>query len=249
MTTSARVQKTESDGGRSFAATRWTVVLTAGHGSSPQAGRALEELCLTYWYPLYAYVRRRGHSPHEAEDLTQEFFARLLARNYLADVDREKGKFRSFLLASLKHFLANEWDRARAAKRGGGQPHLSLDVETAETRYRSEPVDDLTPEKLLERQWALALLDQVLTRLQAEFVADGKEKQFDELKVWLTEGKGATSYAAMAARLGTTEGAAKVAVHRLRRRYRELLREEISHTVATPAEIEEEIRHLFAAFR
>jgi RNA polymerase sigma-70 factor (ECF subfamily) len=234
-------------GGR-FAATRWTVVLTAGHGSSPQAGRALEELCRTYWYPLYAYVRRRGHSPHEAEDLTQECFARLLAKNYLADVHREKGRFRSFLLASLKHFLANEWDRARAVKRGGGQPLLSLDVQTAETRYRSEPADDLTAEKLLDRQWALALLDQVLARLQAEFVADGKEKQFDELKVLLTEGKGATSYAAVAARLGTTEGAAKVAVHRLRRRYRELLREEISHTVATPAEIEEEIRHLFAAF-
>jgi len=223
-------------------------VLTAGHGSSPQAGRALEELCRAYWYPLYAYVRRRGHSPHEAEDLTQEFFARLLAKNYLAAVDREKGKFRSFLLASLKHFLANEWDRARAAKRGGGQPHLSLDIQTAETRYRSEPADDLTAEKLLDRQWALALLDQVLSRLQAEFVADGKKKQFDELKVWLTEGKGATSYAEAAAKLGTTEGAVKVAVHRLRRRYRELLREEISHTVATPAEIEEEIRHLFAAF-
>lgn len=223
-------------------------MLTAGHGSSPQAGRALEELCRAYWYPLYAYVRRRGHSPHEAEDLTQEFFARLLAKNYLAAVDREKGKFRSFLLASLKHFLANEWDRARAAKRGGGQPHLSLDIQTAETRYRSEPADDLTAEKLLDRQWALALLDQVLSRLQAEFVADGKKKQFDELKVWLTEGKGATSYAEAAAKLGTTEGAVKVAVHRLRRRYRELLREEISHTVATPAEIEEEIRHLFAAF-
>jgi RNA polymerase sigma factor (sigma-70 family) len=248
MTTSARVRETGSGGGHSFAATRWTVVLTAGHGSSPQAGRALEELCRTYWYPLYAYVRRRGHNPQEAEDLTQEFFARLLARNYLADVDREKGKFRSFLLASLKHFLANEWDRAQAQKRGGGQPHLSLDIQSAETRYRSEPADELTPEKLLERQWALALLDQVLARLQAEFVADGKEKQFDELKVWLTEGTGATSYAAVAARLGTTEGAAKAAVHRLRRRYRELLREEISHTVATPAEIEEEIRHLFAAF-
>lgn len=248
MTTSARVQETRSGGGRSFAATRWTVVLTAGRGSSPQAGRALEELCRTYWYPLYAYVRGRGHSPHEAEDLTQEFFARLLAKDYLADVDREKGKFRSFLLASLKHFLANEWDRARAAKRGGGRPHLSLDTQMAETRYRSEPANDLIPEKLLDRQWALALLDQVLARLQAEFVADGKKKQFDELKLLLTEGKGATSYAEVAARLGTTEGAAKVAVHRLRRRYRELLREEISHTVAAPAEIEEEIRHLFAAF-
>jgi len=232
-----------------FAATRWTVVLTAGQTASPQAGRALEELCRAYWYPLYAYVRRRGYDVHEAEDLTQEFFARLLAKNYLADVDRAKGKFRSFLLASLKHFLANEWDRAHAAKRGGGQLFLSLDTKTAETRYLSEPADELTAEKLLERQWALALLDQVLDRLQAEFVADGKAAQFEQLKVFLTEGKGSTSYASVAAKLGTTEGAVKVAAHRLRRRYRELLREEISHTVATPAEVEEEIRHLFAAFR
>ena len=193
-------------------------------------------------------MRRRGYEVHEAEDLTQEFFARLLAKNYLADVDRTKGKFRSFLLTSLKHFLANEWDRARAAKRGGGRPVLSLDTQTAETRYRSEPADELTPEKLLDRQWALALLDQVLGRLQAESVADGKGALFEQLKLFLTEGKGTTSYASVATRLETTEGAVKVAVHRLRRRYRELLREEISHTVATPAEIEEEIRHLFAAF-
>ncbi len=231
-----------------FAATRWTVVLSAGQAPSPQAGRALEELCRAYWYPLYAYVRRRGYDVQEAEDLTQEFFARLLAKNYLADVDRTKGRFRSFLLGSLKHFLANEWDRARAAKRGGGQPPLSLDTRTAETRYRSEPADELTPEKLLDRQWALALLDQVLARLQAEFVADGKGAQFSQLKLFLTEGKGTTSYAAVATKLQTTEGAVKVAVHRLRRRYRELLREEISHTVATPAEIDEEIRHLFAVF-
>jgi len=237
-----------SPGGR-FAATRWTVVLAAGQAPSPQAGRALEELCRTYWYPLYAYVRRRGYEVHEAEDLTQEFFARLLAKNYLGDVDREKGKFRSFLLASLKHFLANEWDRARAARRGGGASHLSLDTQTAETRYRSEPADDLSPDRLLDRQWALALLDQVLGRLQAEFVEDGKGKLFDHLKVFLTEGKGATSYAEIAAKLGMTEGAAKVAVHRLRRRYRELLREQISQTVATPAEIDDEIRHLFGAFR
>jgi len=224
------------------------MVLAAGQTTSPQAGRALEELCRTYWYPLYAYVRRRGYDVHEAEDLTQEFFARLLIKNYLADVDREQGKFRSFLLASLKHFLANEWDRRRTAKRGGGQPVLSLDVQTAETRYKSEPTDDLTAEKLLERRWAVALLETVLDRLQAEFAAEGKSQQFDQLKVFLTEGKGSTSYASIGAKLGTTEGAVKVAVHRMRRRYRELLREEISHTVATPAEIDEEIRHLFAAF-
>ena len=184
------IGRTSTDSSRSaanqFAATRWTVVLAAGQAASPQAGRALEELCRAYWYPLYAYVRRRGYDVHEAEDLTQEFFARLLAKHYLADVDRTKGKFRSFLLASLKHFLANEWDRAHAAKRGGGQPLLSLATRTAETRYRSEPADELDPEKLLERQWALALLDQVLDRLQAESVADGKGEQFDQLKLFLT---------------------------------------------------------------
>jgi RNA polymerase sigma factor (sigma-70 family) len=221
-----------------FAATRWTVVLTAGQGQS----RALEELCRTYWYPLYAYVRRRGYEAHEAEDLTQEFFARLLTKNYLADVEREKGKFRSFLLASLKHFLANEWDKARAQKRGGGQTFVSLD---AETRYRQEPADELSADKLLDRQWALALLDLVLTRLEAETDAT----QFAALKSFLTADKDTIPYAEVAGKLRTTEGAVKVAVHRLRKRYRALLREEIAHTVAGPAEVDEEIRHLFAAFR
>lgn len=219
-----------------FAATRWTVVLTAGKGQS----RALEELCRTYWYPLYAYVRRRGYEPHDAEDLTQEFFARLLAKNYLADVRREKGKFRSFLLAALKHFLANEWDKARAQKRGGGQTFVSLD---AETRYLREPTDELSAEKLLDRQWALALLDHVLARLEAETDA----KKFAAFKPFLTAGKGAISYVEVAGQLGATEGAVKVGVHRLRQRYRRLLREEIAHTVARPAEIEEEMRCLFAA--
>ncbi len=220
-----------------FAATRWTVVLTAGRGQS----RALEDLCRTYWYPLYAYVRRRGYLAHEAEDLTQEFFARLLAKNYLADVEREKGKFRSFLLASLKHFLANEWDKARAQKRGGRFTFISAD---AETKYRAEPADELSPDKLLDRQWALALLDQVLARLAAEEPAD-----FEHLKPYLTAGGGAIPYAEVAGKLDMTEGAVKVAVHRLRKRYRQLLREEIAHTVASPAEVDEEIRHLFAAFR
>ncbi|HUI05598.1 MAG TPA: RNA polymerase sigma factor [Verrucomicrobiae bacterium] len=225
-----------------FAATRWTIVLAAGHGTSPQAGRALEELCRTYWYPLYAYVRRRGYESHEAEDLTQEFFARLLAKKYLADVDREKGRFRSFLLASLKHFLANEWDRAHAQKRGGGQTLVSLD---AETRYQREPVDEASADKLLDRAWAVALLDQVLARLEME----SEPKQFAALKAFLTVGQDAIPYAEVAGKLGTTEGAVKVAVHRLRKRYRALLREEIAHTVASPAEIDDEIRHLFAAFR
>jgi len=225
-----------------FVATRWTIVLAAGHGESPQAGRALEELCQAYWYPLYAYVRRRGYESHEAEDLTQEFFARLLAKGYLADVDREKGRFRSFLLASLKHFLANEWDRARAQKRGGGQTLISLD---AETRYQCEPVDEASADKLLDRAWAVALLDEVLARLEAE----NDPRQFAALKPFLTAGQETIPYAEVAGTLGTTEGAVKVAVHRLRKRYRALLREEIAHTVASPSEIDEELRYLFAAFR
>jgi len=225
-----------------FAATRWTVVLAARRETSPQARVALEELCRQYWYPLYAYVRRSGYESHEAEDLTQEFFVRLLAKNYLAEVDPEKGKFRSFLLASLKHFLANEWDKARAQKRGGGRTFVSLD---AETRYRQEPVDELTADKLLDRQWALALLEQVLGRLEAET----DPKQFAALKPFLTAEKEAIPYANVAGQLETSEGAVKVAVHRLRQRYRKLLREEIAHTVASPAEVDEEIRHLFAAFR
>ena len=231
-----------------FAATRWTMVLTARRDQSPQATRALEELCQLYWFPLYAYVRRRGHDPHEAEDLTQEFFARLLAKNYLADADREKGKFRSFLLASLKHFLANEWDRVHAQKRGGRHPHISLDVRDAETRYQSEPADELSPDKLLDRQWAVAMLDQVLARLGAEYAADGKADVFEQLKNSLTGAKESIPYATIAANLGTTEAAIKVAVHRLRQRYRRLLREEIAHTVATPADINEELHHLFSAF-
>lgn len=224
------------------------MVLTAGQGQSPQAGRALEELCRTYWWPLYAYVRRRGYEAHEAEDLTQEFFARLLTKNYLADVAREKGKFRSFLLASLKHFLANEWDRARAKKRGGEHAHISLDAHAAETRYRSEPMDELTADRVLDRQWALTLLELVLARLDAEYAGAGKAELFERLKVYLTAVKDSVPYATVATKLGTTEGAVKVAVHRLRQRYRKLLREEIAHTVASPADIEGEIRHLFAAF-
>ena len=228
-----------------FAATHWTMVLTAGRDESPQATRALEELCRAYWYPLYAYVRRRGYDSHEAEDLTQEFFARLLAKNYLADVDRERGRFRSFLLASLKHFLANEWDRAHAKKRGGSHTHISLDVRAAETRYRSEPADELTADKVLDRQWAIALLDLVLARLGAEYAADGKPEVFEQLKNTLTGATDSIPYAAMAHNLGTTENAVKVAAHRLRQRYRELLRAEIANTVASPSEVDAEMHHLF----
>jgi RNA polymerase sigma factor (sigma-70 family) len=229
-----------------FATTRWTVVMQAGT-DSPSARQALETLCRNYWYPLYAYVRRQGHGPHDAQDLTQTFFARLLEKNYLADVQREKGRFRSFLLASLKHFLANEWDRERALKRGGGQRLIALDDDSAESRYKLEPKDELSADKIYERRWALTLLDQVLSRLRSEFEAEGKLEEFEMLKQYLSAGRTSVSYAHAAEKLGTTEGAVKVAVHRLRKRYRELLRAEIGQTVATASEIEAEIRYLFAA--
>ena len=204
-------------------------------------------MCQTYWHPLYAYVRRLGHSPPDAQDLTQEFFARLLEKNYLADADESRGRFRSFLLAALKHFLANEWDKASAQKRGGGQILIPIDFNAAETTCHFEPADETTAEKIFERRWALTLLDQVLRRLRAEFVRDGKEKLFEELKPTLTEASRSVRYAEIAARLGATEGAVKVAVHRLRQRYREVLRAEIADTVASPGEVEDELRSLFAA--
>lgn len=233
-------------GAASFATTRWTLVLSAARGDeSSQAPGALAELCRAYWMPLYAFLRRRGHETHEAEDLTQEFFAHLLARDFLAGVCREKGKFRSFLLASLKHFLADQWDRAQAKKRGGGRTVIALDSLDAEARYRLEPADGLTPEKLFEKQWALALLEQVLGRLRTELTSQGKASLFEALQGTLT-GAGTTSYAALAAKRGMTEGAVKTAVHRLRHRYRELLRDEIAQTVACPEEVEEEIRYLLS---
>jgi RNA polymerase sigma factor (sigma-70 family) len=229
-----------------FAATRWTMVLAAARGStSSLAADALAELCRVYWYPLYAFLRRRGHDPHDAEDLTQGFFAHLLARQFLEKIDREKGKFRSFLLASLKNYLADQRDHDQAQKRGGGEVPVALDSLAAESRYRLEPADDLTPEKLFEKQWALSLLEQVLSRLQGEMAADGKGSLFEALEGVLT-GDRPDAYAAIAKKLKMTEGAVKTAAHRLRRRYRELLREEISHTVAGPEEVEDEIRYLLS---
>lgn len=228
-----------------FAATRWTLVLSAARGSqTPRAAAAMAELCRVYWYPLYAFIRRRGHAAPEAEDLTQEFFARLLEKHFLGDVDREKGRFRTFLLMAVKRFLANEYDRAQAQKRGGGQSIVPWETDW-EGRYLQEPVDTMTPERLFAQQWALTLLDQVLGRLRAESRAAGKAALFDALKDHLA-GSGEETYAVTAARLGMSEGAVKVTVHRLRRRYRELLREEISHTVAGPDEVQEEIRYLLS---
>ena len=230
-----------------FATTHWGVVLAAGHSSSPDAQEALEKLCRTYWYPLYAYVRQQGHTPHDAQDLTQEFFLRLLQRHYLAQVDPHKGKFRSFLMVAVKHFLANEWDRAKAAKRGGRATFISFDEASAEKRYALESATDASPEKIFERRWALAVLDQVLGRLREEFEQVGKTKQFAALKIFLSGEKPSASYAELAAGLQTTEAALKMAVQRMRRRCGELLREEIAHTVASGEQVEEEIRCLFAA--
>jgi RNA polymerase sigma factor (sigma-70 family) len=226
-----------------FATTHWSVVLTAGRHALPQAIEALEKLCRTYWYPLYTYVRRRGHDAQDAQDLTQEFFCRLLQRNYLAQADPHKGKFRSFLLVAVNHLLANEWDRAKTIKRGGQVTFLSLD-DAAEQRYLEEPATDLSPERIYEQSWAVALLGKVLARLREECAASGKANQFDDLKRFLTGEKPSVSYAKLAATLDTTEAALKMAVQRLRRRYGELLREEIAHTVADPEQVEDELRHL-----
>jgi len=230
-----------------FTTTHWSVVLQAGDHDSPQSTEALETLCRAYWYPLYAYVRRNGQSPHNAQDLTQEFFARLLERKYFQLADRKRGRFRSFLLTSLKHFLIDEWNKANREKRGGGRQIISLDAELTETRFRAEPADERSPEKAFDRQWAMAVLDRVLDQLQAESVSTGRGPVFEELKSCLTGGENESSYAEIGGRLGMTEGNLKVTVHRLRRRYRELLRKEISMTVNDPDLVDEEIRELFAA--
>jgi RNA polymerase sigma-70 factor (ECF subfamily) len=243
MSTSSEVQAGPHDPA-AFATTQWSIVLAAAGIGSSAANLALAQLCQRYWYPLYAYVRRRGHTTHAAEDLTQEFFTRLVQKHSLADVDREKGKFRSFLLASLKHFLANEYDRSHAQKRGGVQPVVSLDRDEADSRYELEPSHDLTPEKLFERRWALAVLDHVLTRLGEELAAEGKQTQFERFMPYLAAGQADLKYGELASELQMSEGAVKVAVHRLRKRYRQLLRDEIGQTVSHPDEIDEEIRYL-----
>jgi RNA polymerase sigma-70 factor (ECF subfamily) len=230
-----------------FVTTRWTVVLSAGRKSSPQSDRALSELCQTYWYPLYAYVRHRGHSKEDAEDLTQAFFARFLEKNYLVGLSAERGKFRAFLLASLKHFLANEWDKSQTQKRGGGALHLSLDWQVADERYHLDPPDPTSPDQLYDRDWALALLERVIARLREECAADGKAELFEHARDFLMVGEAAIPYAQAAQKLQLNEGAVRVAVHRLRKRYRELLRDEIAQTLSDPAQVKEELRSLQAA--
>ena len=230
-----------------FATTHWSVVLAAGSPSSPQYEQALSNLCHTYWFPLYSYLRKWGCDSHQAEDCTQAFFTRLLEKNTLRRADRNRGRFRSFLLISLKNFLSDEWDRAQSQKRGGDKKNLSLDAAAAETRYTLEPADRLSPDKLFERSWALTVLKQAMDQLKKESTTAGKMPLFDHLKNHLTGKTETVSYKSLAAKLDMTEDAVKAAVYRLRRRYRELVREEIAQTVATEEQLEEEIKELFAA--
>lgn len=231
---------------REFTTTHWSVVLAAGNTSAPGAREALEKLCRAYWYPLYAFVRRQGYNPHDAQDSTQEFFGWLIEHKQLRVADEELGKFRSFLLTMLKHFLSDERKKARAQKRGGGQDILSLDAQPAEDRYRLEPATDLTPEKIFDQRWALTVMEQTVARLRQEYIAAGRAELFEELKHFQPGEEAVPSYAEAAVRLGLTESAVKSAIYRLRQRHGDLLREEIAHTVATPAEVDEEIRYLIA---
>lgn len=231
---------------RRFPTTSWSLVAAAGR-DSPESGHALGVLCAAYWQPVYAFIRRKGYSPEESEDLSQAFFTRLIEYRTLQAAQRERGRFRSFLLASVTHFLANEWDRARTLKRGGDCALLPFDFAAGEETYRYEPFHELTPEALFARQWAAALLDRVLGRQCEEYAARGQTAQFDLLKPWLTGDQDRGGYRELAAQLGMSEPAVRTAVHRMRRRYGELLREEIAATVTTAAEVDDEIRFLVSA--
>ena len=231
-------------GSSQFPTTRWTLVIAAGDPGRKEAGSALVALCANYWYPLYAFLRRRGHPADQAQDLTQEFFVRVLEGRYLDRADPERGRFRSFLLSSLKFFVADEEDRNRAHKRGGGAL-VPLAFSSGEERYQREPAHNETPERIFERRWALSVLDRVVEKLRNEFVQHGRPEHFERLKVFLL-GQSDAPYAALAREMNTSEGALKVAIHRLRKRYRELFRQEIADTVADPAEVESELRFLAA---
>lgn len=231
----------------SFNTTQWTLVVAAGDSMHPGSSEALADLCQSYWYPLYAYLRRRGYPQEEAEDLVQGFFAQLLDKKYIKAADKERGRFRSFLLASLKNFAANEWDKKTAQKRGGATTTLSLDFETAEGRYHIEPADERTPEQVFERGWATAQLEQVLERMRSDTEEEGDVERFEAFKGFLT-GESDLKYKDVAEQLGMSEGAVKVAVHRLRQRFGAMLRDEVARTLNDPNDVDDEIRHLFAAF-
>ena len=245
----ARALDSCSPQNQSFATTHWSVVLTAGQTESPRAAEALESLCRAYWYPLYVFARRQGSSPEDAQDATQGFFCRLLEKNYLAKADPSRGKFRTFLLGSLKNFLVNEWKRAGRLKRGGGVEFLAMDTLAAEDCYADEPSNESNPDAAYEQSWAVTLIEQVLAALRQEYWAAGKSNLFDELKslVWGDKNTAYTgSYAEVAGRLGLTPGSVKVAMHRLRHRFRELLRSEVARTVAQPEDVDGELRYLIS---
>lgn len=232
-----------------FQTTHWSAVLAAGQEDSPRRAEALEELCRAYWYPLYCFVRRHGYAAEDAEDLIQEFLARLVEKNWLGELEPCGGRFRSFLLTAVKRLLINDYDRSRAAKRGGGRRLISLDHEGADGRYLKEPVTDQTPEKLFDRRWALAVLERALDRLRNELSTSPRALQFELLSPFLSREAEPREYPVLSQRLGLTVGALGVAVFRLRQRYREVVREEIANTVANSAQVDEEMRHLFAALR
>jgi len=246
MSDNAKKSSSVSGPGR-FATTHWSVVLQAGQPGAPGYQQALETLCRGYWFPLYVYLRRHGYDSHQAEDCTQAFFCRVLEKQVLRSADSKRGRFRSFLLATLKNFLADERDRARAQKRGGGRKLLSIDFNEAENQYALEPADRLSPEKLFDKSWALTVLERTMACLKAELAGKNKKELFDHLKIYLTAEKGSISYRDTAAELNMTEAAVRTAVHRLRRHYRKSLRDEIAQTVATEDQIDEEIDDLFAA--
>lgn len=227
-----------------FPTTQWTLVVAAADPNGKETRSALASLCENYWYPLYAYLRRRGYSGDQAQDLTQEFFTRVLEGRYLDRADQGKGRFRSFILTSLKFFVADEQDRHRALKRGGGML-VPFEFSSGEERYQREPAHAETPERIFERRWALSVIDRVVEKLRDEFTRHGRPEHFDRLKVFLL-GDAEAPYALLAREMKTSEGALKVAVHRLRKRYRELFRREIADTVADPAEVESELRYLAA---
>jgi RNA polymerase sigma factor (sigma-70 family) len=230
-----------------FVTTHWSVVLAAGRSDTTRSRDALARLCQTYWYPLYAYVRRRGYSAHDAQDLTQEFFARLLEKQSIASADPQRGRFRSFILASMNNFLTKEWEKARAKKRGGSAETFSLDLAQAEQRFDLEPATSVSPDKDFDKKWALALLETVMLQLETEYKHDNKSELFVALKQTLTGSRESQPYADLAKNLGMNEGAVKVAVHRLRKRYRELLQSEIANTVSSPEDVKQEMRDLFSA--
>lgn len=249
MSTEREATGSQTHAGAQFTTTHWSVVLAAGHESSPDARAALEQLSRTYWYPLYAYARRRGQNADDAADLVQSFFARVIEKQVLRGLDRESGRFRSFLLTCFNRFLSDARDHALRLKRGGGQEVISLDAAMAEERYHLEPADLLDPVKIFERRWALTVLDRVLERLKADLEAQKKSELFEHLQALVVGERGQTKQAELATRLGMTEGAVSVAVHRLRQRYRRLLRAEIAQTVACDRDVEEEIQHLLAILR